>query len=761
MEQRGTIVTNERKLGEGKSKEGHGLRSEQFRRLVELSPDLIAIHSDGILTYMNPAGIRMAGCRSYSEVVGHSIAEFVHPDDRQFVADLLKDLYGSKRRRRSVRFRFVRKDGTFIHLEISSVPLSRFEGHSRLVVARDVTEVVRAEETLKASEEHLRLFVEGVKEYAMYTMDTDGNVTSWNRGAERLKGYGRKEIIGKNFSIFFPPEAAASGKPYKLIKEAAEKGQASDEGWHVKKDGTYFWASTLLTAMRDARGTLKGFSKITRDLTEEKAATDRLVNEVRQLQALFGRSHAVMFLKDVSGRYIRVNEQFEHSFGVTAKDVLGKTDRDMFPPDQADEFRKHDREVIESGVPLVFEESARYEDGTHVSLVVKYPLMDEKRGIYAIGGVVTDITHLKSNEELLRTTNRKLEAVLNAAPLAILTVDRQGKVLTWNGGAEQMFGWTKEEVLGRVFPAVPPGDLEDYLDGIARGFKGESCAGYVRERMKKDGTVVEANIARAPVTVAEGQIESIIIVIDDVTDRRRTARELEESHMKLRLMSRGLEAAREQDRKRISLEIHDELGQMLTALKMDLSLLLEGAFSGRPLRTADIGNQLTSSLNLVDNAIDTVRKIAADLRPGILDHLGLEAAIMDLGRNFEKRSGITCKLDLALNDLDFGQDESIALYRIVQEALTNVARHSGAGIVNITAVSRNGTLAIDIKDNGKGISADDIYGLSSFGIFGMRERASGIGATLTVSRRESGGTLVSLKMPVTIADSSVSGRTIK
>ena len=723
-----------------------------------MSPDMIAIHTKGKITYMNPAGIRMLGYTKAADVIGRPISQFLHPDDRPMVADMVNDLYSKKKNRHGYRFRFMRPDSTVIYLEISSAPASRNDPESRQVLARDITEKVKSEESLRASEELFRLFVQGVKEYAMYTMDTAGNITSWNAGAQRLKGYRRNDILGKHYSIFFLPEATAKGIPQALLKKAEKEGQVENEGWRVRKDGSCFWAGTLLTAMRDGSGKLVGFSKITGDLTDEKHTTDRLIKEVRQLQAVFDRSHAVMFLKDTSGRYIRVNGQFERSFGMKATDILGKTDREIFPPVQAKEFEQNDRKVIDARVPLVFEETARYRDGQHTSLVVKYPLTDERRSIYAIGGVVTDITQLKMDEALLRSTNMKLEAVLNSAPLAILTVDDRGRVMSWNRGAEEMFGWKKEEVMGKIFPAVPPPGLKDYLDGIRRGFKGESVAGYRSVRRKKDGSIMEASIAYAPVVDSDGRTGSVIVVIDDITDRMRAEREVERSREKVLNMTRRLESVREQEKKKIALEIHDELGQMLTALKMDLSILQEGVSTGRLESQIEMARRLGSSIRLIDSAIDTVRKIAADLRPGILDHLGFEAAISDLGRSFEKRSGIACTVDVKLGNVKLGQEQSIALYRIVQESLTNVVRHSKATRVRICASRANGFLSFEIQDNGKGIDEAQLSSHESVGIFGMRERAEAIGGSFSVAPNANGGTVVRILLPSDGAKGGASGR---
>lgn len=721
---------------------------ERFRQLIQFSPDLIAIHTRGTITYINPAGARILGYKSAPDVIGRPISDFLHPDDRRHVVRMFTELYERGEKHRSFQFRFMRADGKVIYLDVSSAPVSRKDRFSRQVVARNITERVNQEESFRSSEERFRIFVEGVKEYAMYTLDKHGNVTSWNRGAMRLYGYNRKEIIGKNFGAFFIPEQVSSDMPSRLLRSAERIGEIEEEGWRVRKDGSWFWAGILITAMRDGDGTLIGYSKISRDLTERKETEDRLIRELQQFKDVFDNSHAMMFMKDLRGRYVRVNAKFEQSFGIRAKDILGKTDAEIFPKEQADEYVAHDREVLRTGIPLVFEESALYKKGRHFSLVVKYPLRDDKREIYAIGGVVTDITYLKETEQLLRSANQRLNAILDSAPLAILTIGRGGIVLTWNRGAEQTFGWTEEEVRGGICPTVPSSDLANYMAMVEKGLKGESSAGHVAKRLRKDGTVIDAIIAYAPVVNADGRTESVTFVLQDITRTKQTERELESSNERLKVLSRGLESMREDEKKRIALEIHDQLGQMLTVLKMDINLIHEELMSGRSANLSEVSNQLTSSVGLIDDAIDTVRKIAADLRPPLLDHVGLDAAISELAASFERKTGISTVARVKLDGYTIGHAKSIAVYRVIQESLTNVARHSGATKVTIRSSFKLGELIVEVHDNGKGIVENEISGSSSFGIFGMHQRAESVGGSVTIGKSELGGTLVRLSLPL-------------
>ena len=263
------------------------------------------------------------------------------------------------------------------------------------------------------SEERFRVLVGSILDYAIFMLDPEGRVISWNSGAERLKGYREEEILGQHFSRFYPPEEIERGKPEYELEVASAAGRFEDEGWRVRKNGSTFWANVVITAMRDPANKLLGFAKITRDLTERQLTTERLTASEAQLQAFMNHSPSLMFIKDLEGRYVHVNEQFTRAFGLERKDIISRTDSEIFPAELAAQFTANDAKALAVSAGIEVEEIARYGDGLlHTSIVHKFPMLDRNGKVTALGGVVTDISERKRLEEALRQKNIELRTAV-------------------------------------------------------------------------------------------------------------------------------------------------------------------------------------------------------------------------------------------------------------------------------------------------------------------------------------------------------------
>jgi PAS domain S-box-containing protein len=375
-------------------------------------------------------------------------------------------------------------------------------------------QVLESKLTLQESEDRFRLLIEGVQDYAIFMLDPDGRVRNWNKGAKRIKGYDRAEIIGKHFSCFYPEEDLRNGKPEWELEVAAKEGRFEDEGWRVRKDGSRFWANVIITAIRDDGGKLIGFGKVTRDFTE---------------------------------------------------------------------------------------------------------------------------------------------------------------------------------------------------------------------RMQMERTLQE-----------------------EVAQRREAELHLRNSEKSLRELSLHLLRTQDEERRRIGRDLHDSLGQCLTALKIKLDML--ASLTGQ--KNGEAASEIAECVRLAEESLKEVRTISYLMYPPMLEEMGLESAIRWYVDGFSARSGINTTFEVA-NELGrLRRDVELALFRVLQESLTNVHRHSGSQTAHIRLLASKGMVTLEVTDTGKGIpsglleqSGQDWTGALGVGLRGMNERMRQLGGSLEVVSTEK-GTAVSATVPV-------------
>jgi PAS domain S-box-containing protein len=263
---------------------------------------------------------------------------------------------------------------------------------------------------LKESEENFRLLIEGVKDYSMFLLDPSGCILTWNKGAENVKGYKTEEIIGKHFSIFYTEEEIVNREPERNLKMAAQNGSYEDEGWRARKDGSLFWADVIFTALYHSDGTLKGYSKITRDITERKKAEENIKSTNYFLDAILENIPNMVFVKETSElRFVRLNKAGEKLLGYSRDQLIGKNDYDFFPAEQADFFTSKDREAVKkddiTDIPEELIDTANGQRWLHTR---KIPINDESGNTAYLLGISEDITDNKSNEEKIKSLNKEL-----------------------------------------------------------------------------------------------------------------------------------------------------------------------------------------------------------------------------------------------------------------------------------------------------------------------------------------------------------------
>lgn len=285
----GAVDQPDRTMGEAAASVGEGTRSHGpglYRLLVDSVQDyaIFALDATGVIITWNEGARHLKGYRA-DEIIGRHFSIFYSPDEIAAGKPAWELREASARGRVEDEGWRIRKDGSRFWANVVITALHDEAGNlvGFAKVTRDLTERRRAEESLRASEERFRLLVEGVRDYAIFMLDPTGNIISWNRGAKAIIGYRPEEIMGRHFSIFYPAADVTDGKPAWELEIATREGKYEEEGWRVRQDGSCFWSSVLITAIRTPDGNLLGFAKVTRDLTERRAAQERLIADARRI----------------------------------------------------------------------------------------------------------------------------------------------------------------------------------------------------------------------------------------------------------------------------------------------------------------------------------------------------------------------------------------------------------------------------------------------------------------------------------------------
>ncbi len=456
---------------------------------------------------------------------------------------------------------------------------------------------------------------------------------------------------------------------------------------------------------------------------------------------------------DEQQRIVMFNPAAQRIFGCSAADALGSPLSRFIPTPQRQAHARHVADFARSGRT----EARMGERGFVTGQRSNGELFAAEASISRVdfagpsGPVPYFIALLRELErehglqQQIELLNRRMRAVFELAPVAIWINDGE-RIVFANRACAALFGASERETLiGRsIYDLLAPESCEPVRLTLAQTLQGEATTATVHERIARlDGGLREVVLAIA--SLPDHGRTVVQMVITDVSERAREHRELERSRRTLRSLSANMVQARENERQRIARELHDELGQRLTALKMELSSLGGGAAGSAP------AGRIEAMLEMVDDTVATVRRIATELRPLMLDDLGLNAAIDWLANGWARRMGVKMTLHLGATDPAIDDAASIALYRVVQEALTNIARHARATEVCIEVQEGAGELRLTVLDNGIGFDPASMFREGSHGLLGIRERALMLGGELEVGNSPRGGGRVTVRLPLLAA----------
>lgn len=625
------------------------------------------------------------------------------------------------------------------------------------------------------------------------TIDQDGNIVEFNPAAERTFGYKANEVIGKRMAeMLMPPTYRAAHRQglarYLRTGERRILGKRL-EMTAIHADGSEFPVELAVTEIRTYSGSM--FSAYLRDITERKRAEEELQRRVTQqaMVAQLGRlalsglacsrlmdeavilvaqtlhveyCEVLQLLSDRDVYLLRAGVGWKEglvgraTFDVEASGQAGYTLRSNEPV-IVDDLRTESRfngpalltdHGVVSGMSVIIGGQDRPFGvlGAHSSRRRAFA-QDDINFLQAMANVLAEAIERRRAEQALRESEAWFRELTERAKILPWEADARTWCFTYVGPqCVDVLGYPQADWYQDDFwvEHIHPDDRERAIAYCQRCSASEEHYEFEYRMVAVSGKTTWLHDIVNVVRDAEGPSRLRGYMID-ITERKRAEEDIRQSRERLHNLATRLQVVREEERTAIAREIHDELGQALTCLKIDLSWLVDKF----PKNRKAVRERTDSMMSLVDATLATVRQLSSRLRPAVLDDLGLEAAIEWQAQEFSNHTGCKCDLSLNGDDLAVDRERDTAVFRVLQEALTNVARHANATRVKIALHAIDGELILEVLDNGRGITREAIVSTQSLGLIGMHERAGTIGAKLSIDRSANGGTVVALRMPLT------------
>jgi len=477
-------------------------------------------------------------------------------------------------------------------------------------------------------------------------------------------------------------------------------------------------------------------------LTDEQLRFEEIVKTNEALLRLFIKhTPAAIAMFDTDMRYLQVSDRFLTDYEIEGQDLIGKSHYEVFP-DLPERWREAHRRILAGAVERCEEDSYIASDGSTGWL--QWESLPWRNVDGEIGGLILFtqvITARKRAEEALRASEERFAKIFYLSPfrMGILRI-RDGIVLEVNDTWIRETGFSRADVINESIFKFASLMKNSVVEKIRQLLKTPKSVQNLEVRFfSKTGREVIANTS-AVMFDLDGE-PCYLWVANDITERKHA----EEA---LRALSARIRSTREEEGTRIAREIHDELGGILTGLKWDLEKIDNSLKTCRDEDLPEIRKRISSMTMLIETTINTVRRIASELRPGVLDDLGLVAAIEWQVEQFQLRSGLKCHLTNNASEVELSRERATAVFRILQEILTNVLRHARAGNLYVKLKRSKQSFELEVKDDGVGITENQRMNSQSLGLLGMKERALLVGGEVRITGKEGAGTTVVVRVPL-------------
>ena len=667
---------------------------------------------------------------TFKEFIG-----MLHSDDQEAVMENFKSALKSKTTYIIEEFRFKNKNGIYLTLYDRAYVMYNTEGRAyrMLGAMQDITEQKNAQYQLMLEKELSDSIINSLPG-VFYLYNESGKFYRWNTNFEHVTGYSTEEISELH------PLDLFEGEEKDIVKQKIENvfinGEDNIEANFRLKNGTtipYYLNGMVINY--EGENCLMGVGI---DISEKVKSQQELKKSEEKYRTLIEQASDGIFISNKDGDYLDVNTSATMLTGYEKEELLKLNIRDILFENGITTEKPAILSDLQKGQVVIDERMMKQKNGNIINVEISSKLLPDGR----FQGIIRDITIRKKTEEEIRMSEHKYRLLFNQNPMPMSMISLPKRnFIDVNDAAIEFYGYSKEEFLEMNIKDLRPEEEIINLSDISTYKAGINNTGIWRHR-KKDGTIVKVNIITHDI-INDGKHAKLVLA-NDITEKILAEEKLKKSHEDLRQLATHLQDIREDERTRIAREIHDELGQQLTGLKMDISWLSKKISNGSP----EINQKMTEALQLIDETVKTVRRIATQLRPSILDDLGLISAMEWQSEEFEKRFKIRTSFISNTAIVQVESEIATGLFRIYQECLTNVLRHSKATEVNATLTTSDGVIILHIADNGIGFNSEENESKKTLGLLGMKERTLIMGGTYEITSKPGNGTTVVISVPI-------------
>jgi PAS domain S-box-containing protein len=730
---------------ERKCKELLEASEEKYRTLYEYSPDAIMITAqDGTIYSANPAACNMLGYSEYE----------LCSDGRNGIVDNTPQLFEALEQRRKTgkyfgELTFVKKDGTRFPVEISSSVLTNSDGRElTTMVIRDITERKAIENAFIQAHDWQEAIFEGSID-AIFISDTDAFLIAVNKAACDLTGYSKEELLKMRIPDLHDELDLEAFKKYhkkifngekilseaKILRRDGVKVDTEFNNSRISISGRFY----MHTTARDVTGRKKSER-------ERKCIEEKIVSSEAEYRGLFENSIMGISQTYPSGGYKRINRAYAIMYGypdieTMLTEVSGNTTR-LFPnPD-------HRKKVIETlekegYMPPTEFELIKRNGEKFWALVAAKQVKDDRGELLYLQAEHIDITSRKKLEQEMYSASIYARNLIEASLDPLVTISAAGKITDVNLATEKITGITRDNLIGS--------DFADYFENPVKaksGYKTVFSEGIVKDYpltiVHKSGRKRDVLYNASLFKNENSEVQGVFAAARDITTVKKIEEELRKSKKLLEKLNQHLIEVRENERNEIALNLHDDLGQKLTAINLDIAWLK----SRIGVQSKAVREKIEEMSGMIKETIENIKETSALLRPAMLFDLGLVPAIKSQLGSFEKQTGIKCNICFRPEEILLEDRLSLIVYRILQESMTNIARHSGALKADINLSLLKNNIELIIKDDGCGIEKNKVNSFRSMGIAGIKERVKSVDGKITIVGEPGSGTVINVEIPL-------------